>query len=111
MPNPIQPLDTAVATVIATLITTLFTTGLVVTVMANTISVQQKKAPVSGYRVVKVYPHDRQAFTQGLQYVDGVLYEAMKPPMKLKNATACFTRARDRTASRGSGRSSSRRAR
>jgi glutamine cyclotransferase len=49
--------------------------SLVVTVMANTMSAQQKKVPVSGYRVVKVYPHDRQAFTQGLQYVDGVLYE------------------------------------
>jgi glutamine cyclotransferase len=33
------------------------------------------KAPVSGYKVVKTYPHDRQAFTQGLQYVDGFLYE------------------------------------
>jgi glutaminyl-peptide cyclotransferase len=32
-------------------------------------------APVSGYRIVKIYPHDRQAFTQGLQYLDGVLYE------------------------------------
>jgi glutamine cyclotransferase len=41
------------------------------------INAQPKKpqAPVAGYRVVKVYPHDRQAFTQGLQYVDGVLYE------------------------------------
>ena len=48
-----------------------------VTSMANTTSAAQKKAPapVAGYRVVKVYPHDRQAFTQGLQYVDGVLYE------------------------------------
>jgi glutamine cyclotransferase len=35
----------------------------------------QKAAPVAGYRVVKTYPHDRQAFTQGLQYVGGVLYE------------------------------------
>jgi glutamine cyclotransferase len=45
--------------------------------MANTTSAAQKKAPapVAGYRVVKVYPHDRQAFTQGLQYVDGDLYE------------------------------------
>jgi glutamine cyclotransferase len=33
------------------------------------------KAPVSGYQVVNVFPHDRQAFTQGLQYVDGFLYE------------------------------------
>jgi glutaminyl-peptide cyclotransferase len=30
---------------------------------------------VSTYQVVKSYPHDRQAFTQGLVYVDGVLYE------------------------------------
>ena len=28
-----------------------------------------------GYRVVTEYPHDRRAFTQGLAYVDGVLYE------------------------------------
>ncbi len=33
------------------------------------------KAPVAGYKIVKTYPHDRQAFTQGLQYVDGFLYE------------------------------------
>jgi len=28
-----------------------------------------------GYRVIAEYPHDRRAFTQGLVYVDGVLYE------------------------------------
>ena len=45
--------------------------------MTNLSGAPQKKAPapVAGYRVVKVYPHDRQAFTQGLQYVDGFLYE------------------------------------
>ena len=32
-------------------------------------------APVSGYQVVRVYPHDRQAFTQGLVFADGFLYE------------------------------------
>lgn len=32
-------------------------------------------APVSGYEVVRIYPHDRQAFTQGLIYLDGHLYE------------------------------------
>ena len=32
-------------------------------------------APVAGYRIVKVFPHDPQAFTQGLTYVDGALYE------------------------------------
>jgi glutaminyl-peptide cyclotransferase len=31
--------------------------------------------PTFGYRVVAEYPHDRRAFTQGLAYVDGVLYE------------------------------------
>jgi len=31
--------------------------------------------PIAGYQVVRVYPHDSNAFTQGLQYVDGVLYE------------------------------------
>ena len=31
--------------------------------------------PVFGYRVVRAYPHDPKAFTQGLQYVDGFLYE------------------------------------
>ena len=29
-----------------------------------------------GYRVVNVYPHDPQAFTQGLIYIDGHLYES-----------------------------------
>ena len=33
-------------------------------------------APVYGYRVVREYPHDPSAFTQGLVYVDGHLYES-----------------------------------
>jgi len=32
-------------------------------------------APVSSYRVVHVFPHDAEAFTQGLVYLDGFLYE------------------------------------
>lgn len=32
-------------------------------------------APVYGYQVVRTYPHDPQAFTQGLVFLDGVLYE------------------------------------
>jgi glutamine cyclotransferase len=32
-------------------------------------------APTARYQVVHVYPHDPQAFTQGLVFVDGVLYE------------------------------------
>ena len=31
--------------------------------------------PLAGYQIVRVYPHDPNAFTQGLQFVDGVLYE------------------------------------
>src|SRR6267378_4065384 len=31
--------------------------------------------PLFGYQIVRVYPHDPRAFTQGLQYLDGVLYE------------------------------------
>jgi glutamine cyclotransferase len=33
------------------------------------------KTPQSGYTVVKSYPHDPKAFTQGLEYFDGFLYE------------------------------------
>jgi len=32
-------------------------------------------APVSGYQVVRAYPHDPKAFTQGLVFAGGVLYE------------------------------------
>ena len=31
------------------------------------------ETPVAGYEVVHSYPHDSQAFTQGLAYVDGDL--------------------------------------
>src|SRR4029077_3133583 len=33
-------------------------------------------APVYGYEVFNVYPHDRDAFTQGLLFREGVLYES-----------------------------------
>ncbi|MCS7024983.1 MAG: glutaminyl-peptide cyclotransferase [Bryobacteraceae bacterium] len=36
----------------------------------------QQSAPEYGIRVVHVYPHDRNAFTQGLEYHEGVLYES-----------------------------------
>jgi len=32
--------------------------------------------PVSGYEIVKTYPHDSKAFTQGLAFRDGFLYES-----------------------------------
>jgi glutaminyl-peptide cyclotransferase len=34
------------------------------------------KTPQSGYTVVRSYPHDPKAFTQGLEYFDGFLYES-----------------------------------
>jgi glutaminyl-peptide cyclotransferase len=33
------------------------------------------KAPVAGFTIVNSYPHDPSAFTQGLEYRDGFLYE------------------------------------
>jgi glutamine cyclotransferase len=33
------------------------------------------KAPVAGYTVRHAYPHDPRAFTQGIEYRGGVLYE------------------------------------
>src|SRR5215208_1697142 len=35
----------------------------------------RSRAPVAGYRVVHVFPHDSEAFTQGLVYRDGLFYE------------------------------------
>jgi glutamine cyclotransferase len=57
--------------------TTLAVTALIVPLIA-TVELPQRRpggAPVAGYQVVKIYPHDRQAFTQGLVYLDGFLYE------------------------------------
>ncbi len=36
----------------------------------------EKTIPTYGYRVVNTYPHDREAFTQGLEYFNGWLYES-----------------------------------
>lgn len=36
---------------------------------------QANHTPVYSYSIVNVYPHDPNAFTQGLVYADGVLYE------------------------------------
>ena len=51
----------------------------VVTVMglgsAGTVEIQRTATPTYSYRVVRSYPHDRQAYTQGLVYHEGVLYE------------------------------------
>lgn len=38
-------------------------------------AVPARKTPVYTYRIVHVYPHDHDAFTQGLEYRGGFLYE------------------------------------
>jgi glutamine cyclotransferase len=38
-------------------------------------SVQQGTIPVFGYEIINVYPHSSPAFSQGLVYDDGLLYE------------------------------------
>src|SRR3954471_4210002 len=43
--------------------------------LAGQRSPEPRLLPIYGYRVVRTYPHDPKAFTQGLQYVDGYLYE------------------------------------
>lgn len=39
-------------------------------------TVADDRAPVHGYEIVQVYPHARDAFTQGLLWQDGYLYES-----------------------------------
>ena len=39
-------------------------------------NVQQSAIPTYGYEVVKAYPHDPLAFTQGLVFQDGFVYES-----------------------------------
>ena len=46
--------------------------------VASLAAVQRRSpatTPVTGYQIVRTYPHDPAAFTQGLVYLDGVLYE------------------------------------
>lgn len=40
------------------------------------VAVQAAPAPVGGYQVVRAYPHDANAFTQGLFYRDGFIFES-----------------------------------
>ncbi len=53
----------------------LITTGAVASIFGAPQRRTGSTAPVVGYQVVRVYPHDRQAFTQGLVFLDGHLYE------------------------------------
>lgn len=43
---------------------------------STTMKTPQGPVPVYGYEIVKVYPHDEKAFTQGLIFHNGFLYES-----------------------------------
>lgn len=47
-----------------------------VAIAASTIAAPPAPPHADGYQVVHTYPHDSQAFTQGLIFVDGHLYES-----------------------------------
>ena len=49
---------------------------LLVSVAASTTAEPFVAGNVSGYQIVHTYPHDPNAFTQGLIYIDGHLYES-----------------------------------
>ncbi len=53
----------------------LLCTAVALVVLASGSSAVQRKTPLYGYQVVHVYPHDHSAFTQGLEYRGGFLYE------------------------------------
>lgn len=43
----------------------------------NSIEVLAKEAPaVYSYKIINIYPHDKDAYTQGLEYKNGYLYES-----------------------------------
>lgn len=56
----------------AALLIILFTASVSAQTASRTTS---KQTPTYGYEVVEAYPHDESAFTQGLVYHDGFLYE------------------------------------
>ena len=50
--------------------------GMSVLACAPATVAQRKPAPVQSYKVVATFPHDTTAFTQGLVFADGELYES-----------------------------------
>ncbi len=50
--------------------------GQYISTMANIIVLSDREPAKLGYKIRKVYPHDRHAYTQGLVYQDNILYEA-----------------------------------
>ena len=57
----------------------LFATGVVLMALLGQVPVTPplgSRAPVYTYQIVHSYPHDPDAFTEGLEYRDGLLYES-----------------------------------
>jgi glutamine cyclotransferase len=52
------------------------TLAALVIVFAAAAQIKNERIPVFGAKVVKAYPHDPKAFTQGLEFYDGRLYES-----------------------------------
>ena len=52
------------------------TTAVAMLVVAAGAGAQRRDTPVAGYQLVRSFPHDPEAFTQGLVFLDGVLYES-----------------------------------
>jgi glutaminyl-peptide cyclotransferase len=44
--------------------------------LATAFQAKEQQVPVLGLKVVKIFPHDPHAFTQGLEYYGGFLYES-----------------------------------
>jgi len=54
---------------------TIFLSGSLLISMAQTSETQNSAIPTLGYKIINTYPHDRNAFTQGLVFEKGFLYE------------------------------------
>jgi glutamine cyclotransferase len=72
-PTPFTtPTPTATSTSTATPV---LLTATPLSAIAPAAGASESGTPVYTYRIVNIYPHDREAFTQGLVFEDGALYE------------------------------------
>jgi glutamine cyclotransferase len=69
-----KKLYNAVAVILIVVLSVSIGTALYVT--SNQISAQNRKAQQYTYAIIHTYPHDTTAFTEGLIYTDGYLYES-----------------------------------
>jgi glutamine cyclotransferase len=53
-----------------------FVLGALACGMASRVAISQAAIPRYGYDIVHTYPHDPSAFTEGLFYLNGFLYES-----------------------------------